>query len=259
MCLISVAWHAHQEFPCVIAANRDEAHARPSAGAQWWQEHPDLLAGRDLVAGGTWFGITRSGRFAAVTNYRNPALQRNSSLSRGSLVAWFLTASISVAEGLEHLSRVSGDFNGFTLFICDGTTLGVHESVGARGRELGPGVYGLSNHLLDSPWPKVTQAKSRLIEALGDAPNEEVLLASLRDERRADEDQLPVTGVGLERERQLSSAFIRSADYGTRSSTIVWVDRRGKVRFHEWRWDSAGLEIGQTLESFVIEPALDSD
>src|SRR5450432_3539824 len=149
MCLILIAWQGHAKHPCVIAANRDELHSRPTAAAQWWPSQPPILAGRDLSAGGTWLGITRTGRFAALTNYRGAAQRRADTPSRGTLVASILSSADSIAQTLEHLRSVSADYNGFNLLFCDGERLAVYESMRGAGRELGPGIYGLSNDLLD--------------------------------------------------------------------------------------------------------------
>jgi uncharacterized protein with NRDE domain len=255
MCLIVMAWRAHPEIPCLIAANRDEFHGRPTAAAHWWTDRSDILAGRDLLAGGTWIGITRSGRFAAVTNYRDPANGRADAPSRGSLVRSFLESSASVAEGLANLGKVGANYNGFTLLFSDGERLGIYESVRGAGRELGPGVYGLSNHLLDTPWPKVTTAKSRLHDALREGADRQSVLALLRDETPAPDEELPRTGVKLETERMLSSAFIRSADYGTRCSTFISIDRSRRVCFDEWSWDGAGAEAGRVNLQFALQSA----
>ncbi len=255
MCLIVIAWRAHTEIPSLVAANRDEYHARPTAAAHWWTDRTDILAGRDLVAGGTWIGITRSGRFAAVTNYRDPAAGRPDAPSRGSLVRSFLESSASVADGLATLRKVGADYNGFSLLFSDGERLGVYENVRGEGRELGPGVFGLSNHLLDTPWPKVTIAKSQLLDALRDGVDTQSVLAFLRDETPAPDEQLPRTGVDLQTERLLSSVFIRSADYGTRSSTLISIDRSRRVRFDEWSWDGAGAEAGRVSLRFDLQSA----
>jgi uncharacterized protein with NRDE domain len=255
MCLIVMAWRAHPDIPCLIAANRDEYHGRPTAAAHWWTDRNDILAGRDLLAGGTWLGITRTGRFAAITNYRDRAQALANAPSRGSLVTSLLESSATVAEGLATLRRIGGNYNGFNLLFSDGERLGVYESVRGEGRELGPGVFGLSNHLLDTPWPKVTTAKSRLHDALREDAGTRPVLALLRDETRAPDQELPRTGVALEAERLLSSAFIRSADYGTRSSTIVSVDRGRRVCFDEWSWDCAGAEVGRVNMRFALPSA----
>jgi uncharacterized protein with NRDE domain len=252
MCLILIAWRGHAEFPCVIAANRDEYHARPAARADWWAKTPAILAGRDLAGGGTWLGITRQGRFAALTNFRQPPRRSGAPPSRGALVSEFLASGASVAQALEHLHAVGERYNGFNMMFSDGRTLGVYESEAVAGRELPPGIYGLSNHLLDTPWPKVVNAKSRLSLALQRLPAVEPMLALLRDANPAPDAELPDTGVNLEWERLLSSAFIRGADYGTRCSTLVRIDRHGSVCFDEWTWDTTGAESARSSFAFTL-------
>jgi uncharacterized protein with NRDE domain len=253
MCLVLVVWRVHPLYPCLVAANRDEFHARPTARAEWWPDHPQILAGRDLEAGGTWLGVTRTGRFAALTNYRDPEQRRAGVPSRGALVASLLESGASVAEGLTYLGAVGGDYNGFNLIFSDGERLGIYESVRGAGRELGPGIYGLSNHLLDTPWPKVQNAKTRLQAALLGLTDTAPLLDLLRDDRPASDAQLPRTGVSLEWERLLSSAFVRAPDYGTRCSTIIRIERQGRAYFDEWSWNSVGSDIGRTSLQFELE------
>jgi uncharacterized protein with NRDE domain len=238
----------------VVAANRDEFHARPTAGAEWWPEHPQILAGRDLEAGGTWLGLTRTGRFAALTNYRDPQQRPRTDVpSRGALVTSILDSGASVSEGLNYLRSVGSNYNGFNLIFSDGERLGIYESVRGAARELGPGIYGLSNHLLDTPWPKVQNAKSRLEAALLDMKDAAPLLALLRDDRPAPDGQLPQTGVSLEWERLLSSAFVRAPDYGTRCSTIIRIEREGRAYFEEWSWNPVGSDIGRISLQFELE------
>jgi len=239
MCLILVAWRAHPDYPLVLAANRDEFHARPTAAAAWWPD-PPILAGRDLAAAGTWLGVARDGRFAALTNYRDPAHQRAEAPSRGGIVPWTLAAGLPANERLQQLHGRASRYNGFNLLFDDGEHLAVYESVPDRGVLLAPGVYGLSNHLLDTPWPKVIAAKAALGAALAHLPDRTALLELLRDEAQAPEEQLPRTGLSLAWERLLSSAFVRAPDYGTRCSTILLMDRRGRVDFDEWSWDAHG-------------------
>jgi uncharacterized protein with NRDE domain len=253
MCLVLLVWRVHPLYPCLIAANRDEFHARPAAPAEWWPDHPQILAGRDLKAGGTWLGVTRTGRFAALTNYRDPEQRRADAPSRGGLVTSLLESGASVAEGLTYLRSVGAAYNGFNLIFSDGERLGIYESVPGSARELEPGIYGLSNHLLDTPWPKVQNAKSRLKAALSDPTDTASLLALLRDDRPASDAQLPRTGVRLEWERLLSSAFVRAPDYGTRCSTIIRIDARGRAYFDEWSWDSGGADIGRISLQFERE------
>jgi uncharacterized protein with NRDE domain len=252
MCLVLVVWRAHPMYPCLVAANRDEFHARPTARAEWWPDHPEILAGRDLEAGGTWLGITRRGRFAALTNYRDADQRRVGTPSRGALVTSVLESGASVAEGLTYLRDVSANYNGFNLIFSDGERLGIYESVLGAGRELGPGIYGLSNHLLDTPWPKVQNAKTRLEAALSGLTDTAPLLELLRDDRPASDTELPRTGVSLEWERLLSSAFVRAPDYGTRCSTIIRFDARGRAYFDEWSWNSVGADIGRTNLQFEL-------
>jgi uncharacterized protein with NRDE domain len=256
MCLVLVVWRMHAQYPCVVAANRDEFHARPAARAEWWPDHPGILAGRDLEAGGTWLGVTRTGRFAALTNYRDPqrraAASGAATPSRGALVTSVLESGASVAECLSHLGAVGANYNGFNLIFSDGERLGIYESVPGAGRELGPGIYGLSNHLLDTPWPKVQIAKSRLQAALLGLTDTAPLLDLLRDDRPASDALLPQTGVSLEWERLLSSAFVRAPDYGTRCSTIIRIAHEGRAYFDEWSWDSIGADIGRISLQFEL-------
>jgi uncharacterized protein with NRDE domain len=253
MCLILLVWRAHSQYPVVLAANRDEYHERPSAAAAWWPGPAGMLAGRDLKQGGTWLGVTRSGSFAALTNYRDPAAQRPNAPSRGELVTEALESGRSIFETLVHLREVGSHYNPFNMIFSDGEGLGVFESVRGEGRELGPGIYGLSNHLLDTPWPKVQNAKSRLAEALSGLGGEAAILHLLRDDEPAPDADLPSTGIALEWERLLSSAFVRADDYGTRCSTVFRVDRGARARFDEWSWNRAGREIGRCTYRFDVE------
>lgn len=253
MCLVFLVWHLHPQYPVVVAANRDEFHARPAARAGWWPDHPQILAGRDLQAGGTWLGLTRSGRFAALTNYRDARQRRGDVPSRGALVADMLLAGTSVEEGLAYLRDVGDGYQAFNLLFSDGERLGIFESSRKVGRELGPGIYGLSNHLLDTPWPKVQDGKTRLQAALSATTDPEPLLALLRDDRPASDERLPTTGVSLQWERLLSSAFVRASDYGTRCSTIIRIEQTGRAYFDEWTWDSQGTDIGRMSLQFELE------
>jgi uncharacterized protein with NRDE domain len=252
MCLILIGWRAQAEFPCVLAANRDELHDRPSAPAGWWPDRAGILAGRDLKEGGTWLGVTRRGEFAALTNFRDGGARRGDAPSRGALVAEILRAGRAVPDTLRHLDAVGPRYNPFNIIVSDGERLGVYESVRGEGRELGPGIYGLSNDVLDTPWPKVQNAKSGLAAALADGSDDAAMLHFLRDDRQAADTDLPRTGVSLEWERLLSSAFVRAEDYGTRCSTVFRIDRCGRASFDEWSWDSSGAESGRQSHRFTI-------
>jgi len=257
MCLVLLAWRGHATYPCVMAANRDELHSRAAAAAHWWPSRPPILAGQDLSAGGTWLGVTRTGRFAALTNCRDPEQRRPGTPSRGTLVTSILMSGDTIEQSLEKLSRVSADYNGFNLLFSDGTRLAIYESVLGVGRELGPGIYGLSNHLLDTPWPKVQTAKSRLSRALSESATSDALLELLRDDAPASDEQLPRTGLSLSWERLLSSAFVRAPDYGTRCSTVVRIDASRRACFDEWTWDATGVQIGAVSLQFELEAAQD--
>jgi uncharacterized protein with NRDE domain len=245
MCLILLAWRVHPEFPCVLAANRDEFHDRATAVAEWWPGEAGILAGRDLHAGGTWLGVTRRGQFAALTNFRDGGVRRADAPSRGTLVSELLESGRSVQESLSYLRSAGPRYNPFNILFSDGRGLGIYESVLGEGRELGPGVFGLSNHLLDTPWPKVQKAKSALTAALAD-------LHLLRDARPASEGELPRTGATLAWERLLSSAFVRAEDYGTRCSTLLRIDERGGAVFYEWSWDRRGEASGTRCFEFAL-------
>lgn len=239
MCLILVAWRTHPEFPLVVAANRDEFYKRPTAAASFWPGGK-VLAGRDLEAGGTWMGITTEGRFAALTNYRDPGLHCEGRASRGRLVADFLEGDLGPREYLAGRRPLLGQYNPFNLLVGDRGSLACLSSVDGSYRELPPGVYGLSNHLLDTPWPKVSAAKSAMARALAALPDDQPLFNLLRDDALHPDEALPRTGVSLEWERLLSAAFIRSADYGTRSSTVLIVSRDGTLVLDEQTWLEGG-------------------
>jgi uncharacterized protein with NRDE domain len=243
MCLILFAYQSHPHYPLLVAANRDEFYARPTAPMAYWEDIPELLAGRDLQAGGTWLGITRSGRFAAITNYRDPRSVLPNAPSRGHLVSDFLKSRESGRVYLERLLPRGSDYNGFNLLLGDGKELLYYSNQNGALQTLQPGIYGLSNHLLNTPWPKVERGRRKLAALLekGDLPSTEDLLALLQDRTRAADEALPNTGVSLAQERIYSPLFIESPDYGTRSSTILRVDQQGKVTVTEKTWDDGSL------------------
>lgn len=224
MCVIFFAFDVHVDHPLVLLANRDEFYDRPTAAAQYWPDHPDIFAGRDLVAGGTWLGITKRGRVAAVTNFREPG-GRTGTHSRGELVADFLKGDANAEEYMAGVELRSGNYSGFNLIvgeINDARRELFYFSNRASGmRELKPGIYGLSNHILDTPWPKVAIGKDRLRQALTGPLDKESLFDLLADESLADDNELPDTGIGYEKEKALSAIFIKTPIYGTRCSTVV--------------------------------------
>ena len=234
MCLILFAWKAHERFPLVLAANRDEFYDRPSAPTAFWEDEPDLLAGRDLRDGGTWLGITRSGRLAALTNYRDPASLKAGAPSRGALTSDYLRGRESPKAHLDRIGPAADRYNGFGLVCGNRDGLFFFSNRGGRGR-VPAGVHGLSNRLLDTPWPKVEKGREALLGLLGgkDGPSPGALFEILQDRSRPPDEQLPETGVGIEWERILSPLFIESPAYGTRSSTVLLIDRDGVVTFVE--------------------------
>lgn len=237
MCLIALAVEAHPAYRLVVAANRDELYARPTAPAAWWDDAPDVLAGRDLREGGTWMGVTRAGRFAAVTNYRDPGLaQTPGAPSRGALVARFLRGAVDAEAYAHDLARRAARYNGFNLLVGDGAGLFYLSNRTEGVRRLEPGIYGLSNALLDTPWPKVLRARRAMADALAAAEGDAwdgPLWEVLADRVIAADDALPDTGVGAERERLLSPPFIASDVYGTRASTVLTIAADGEVRLVE--------------------------
>jgi uncharacterized protein with NRDE domain len=235
MCLLLMALNTHSTYPLILLANRDEYYDRPTASARFWDEAPSVLAGKDLRAGGTWLGITRTGRIAAVTNYRDPASIKQGLPSRGRLVSDFLLGQRGPEEYIDILDREAGKYNGFNLIIGDKGLLYWYSNRGHGVQSLGPGIYGLSNHLLDTPWPKVARGKEALANLISEqgAPPLEDFFDILADRTIADDLFLPHTGVELEWERILSPIFIVSPTYGTRSSTVMLIDADNQVTFVE--------------------------
>src|SRR5262245_48111156 len=223
MCLIAIGWKLRDDYPLMLAANRDELFSRPAASAAFWEDHPDILAGRDLKQGGTWLGLTRNGRFAAVTNYRDRRRPKAGTHSRGWLVRDYLLSGDTPPGFLSQVQAAADQYDGFNLIAGTRSELFYYSNRGAQVTTLPPGAHGLSNHLLNTPWPKVQRARQALV-ALANSPEDAVaagLFALLADDSLAPDHVLPDTGIGVELERVLSTAFIRTADYGTRCSTVL--------------------------------------
>ena len=255
MCLALIAFAAHPRYKVVVAANRDEYHERPAAPVAWWDE--GFLAGRDLKAGGTWLGVDAHGRFAFLTNVREPARHDPAAPSRGVLVPNVLTADASPSVSLPAQVRAGALHNGFNLVAGDSRELlwGSNRSSSPSFTALGPGIYGVSNHLLDTPWPKVVRTKEafrRWCEGDARADDPAAILALLRDSERAPDDELPATGVTLERERMLSPPFIIGADYGTRCSTVLTIDCEDNAQLIERTFDPAGNATGEVEFRFPL-------
>ena len=239
MCLILWAYERHPRYRLILAANRDEFYARPTLPAGYWPDCPRVLGGRDQVARGTWLAVSRSGRLAAITNYRDPAAHDPGARSRGDLVAEFVAGRQAPAAYLSGVQQRCRQYNGFNLLVADGDGMWYFGSRQGRARRLGPGIYGLSNHLLDTDWPKVAGGRRDLARLISqDAARPENLLALLLDRRQPEDAALPDTGIGLAWERLLAPRFIVSGAYGTRSATVVLVDRRGRTTLWEWTFAS---------------------
>jgi uncharacterized protein with NRDE domain len=245
VCLIALAWRAHPAYRLIVAANRDEYFARPAAPAGFWDDHAHILAGRDLEAGGTWLGITLEGRFAALTNYRNPADRRSGVPSRGALVSDFLGGDVGPAEYVKRIQKAAASYNGFSLLVGNEDSLWFFSNRGSPPLRVAPGVHGLSNHLLDTPWPKVEKAKAQLASQLDRPFAADAAFELLSDTRRAPSAELPSTGVSLELEERLSAVRILAAGgYGTRCSTALCFGKDGRVEFHERSYREDGSASG---------------
>jgi len=251
VCLIAVAYRVHPDYPLVVAANRDEFYTRPTAPAAFWDDEPSILAGRDLECMGTWLGVTRGGRFAAVTNFRDPSDQRASAESRGTLVSRFLAGKGAAGEFMDEVEARADAYRGFNLIAYDSDGLYYYSNRGAEPISLAPGIYGLSNHLLDTPWPKVERARAGAAAALAGMPDERPWLELLGDRGLAPDAGLPDTGIGLAWERPLSAIHIRMSAYGTRCSTLLALAADGRARLQEWTWGPGGELAGEQEHTFM--------
>ncbi len=244
MCLITFSYKQHPRYQLIFAANRDEKYDRPTREAQFWDENPEILAGKDLQAGGTWMGITKSGTWGAITNFRNPSIRRDDPPSRGHLVLDYLKNGEQPVTYLQNLHPKADQYMGFNLLVGSPNQLGYYSNQQNEIQLLDSGLYGLSNHLLDTSWPKVERAKDRLSELIqNNSIAEETLFALLADDHEAPEDQLPSTGIPLEIERKVSPVFIKGEDYGTRCSTVLLVDVEGQVTYVERRFRPGTMEV----------------
>ena len=235
-----------------MAGNRDEFYARPASPAAFWPDHPLVFAGRDLEKGGTWLGVTRQGRFAALTNIRDPAAKKNNPKSRGHLVSGFLFGNQEPEDYLARVATEAHEYDDFNLIVAH---RGISASLNSRERtttRLAPGIYGLSNHLLDTPWPKVLRAKAAFAALLGSSRLDTgQFFLLLADETPAPDGDLPHTGVSMEWERTLSPVFIAAPGYGTRASTVLLAHRNGSIRFHERSFGEGGKMLGDVEQQIL--------
>jgi len=248
MCLILFAYRIHPVYQLIVAANRDEFYQRPTAPARFWEDHPDILAGRDLEKMGTWMGVTKTGRFASLTNYRDPKEITNGKRSRGELVANALAFEGHIRDYMQNLVKNKYQYPGYNILSGDINELFYYSNVGGELRKLEPGIYGVSNHFLDTEWPKVNKGKEGLAEIVfgdkGGSGLVDQLLGLLQNADPAADEVLPHTGVSLDMERMLSPLFIQSEHYGTRSSTVMLMSD-DEIQYVERVYSRDGVKDGE--------------
>jgi uncharacterized protein with NRDE domain len=257
MCLILFAYKYHPRYKLILSANRDEYYQRPSLPLDYWSDASTIIAGRDLRNNGTWLGITRTGRLAAVTNFRDPANFRSDAPSRGLLVKEYLTGTQSPRDYLEMISSKSASYNGFNLLVGDRHQIYYFSNYHLNIVKLDSGIHGLSNHLLNFAWPKVTTGKRRLKKLLDQSSEvvPEDLFTLLTDRTLPDDSQLPHTGIGLKWERILAPLFITSPEYGTRCSSVILVKKTGQIQFNERTYPSDNPLSGNAFtRTFSVDP-----
>jgi uncharacterized protein with NRDE domain len=237
MCLIFISLKEHKDYKLIVAANRDEFYNRKTLPADFWSDDPSILGGRDLEAGGTWLAMNKLGRLSMITNFRDPKNIDPKAPSRGALVSDYLKAEVDPHLYLKKIEPKAKAYNGFNLLVGDINDLWYLSNYKDGIEQLSPGIHGLSNHLLDTPWPKVEKGKLDFHELISAKFSYDDLFKFLFNDKVADDDKLPDTGVGLERERVLSSMFIKSPGYGTRCSTVILVDHQDNVFFAERVYD----------------------
>lgn len=244
MCLIAFAYKEHPEYDLIFAANRDEFYDRPTRAAQFWEKYSHILAGKDLQAGGTWMGITRKGYFSALTNFRDPSVQKENPPSRGHLVLDYLIRENDPEQYLKNVKQQADEYNGFNLLTGTPQKLMYFSSRQNELHTLDPGLYGLSNHLLNTPWPKVERAKNDLRRIISDdSISEDAIFELLENDEKAPDENLPDTGIPKELEKAVSPIFIKTDKYGTRCATVLLIKKDGQVTFTEKRFKAAKKEV----------------
>ncbi len=253
MCLIAFAWKVHPKYQLLMVANRDEFYGRPAQRAHFWQNRPHLLAGKDLKSGGTWCGVAKNGRTAAVTNYRNPESFRENVRSRGHLIVNYLDGSMSPAEYLRALTPEASQYNAFNLLASDVENMYYFSNISRKVYRLESGIYGLSNHLLNTPWYKVEHLKSKLKQYIEHNVSGNAALFEMASNKEfAPDKDLPNTGIDKEQEKLLSAIFIETEIYGTVSTAIIRVSYRGKVNFVERWYNPEDRDLTQQDFSFQM-------
>lgn len=235
MCLITFAYHAHPEYKLVLISNRDEFYQRPAAPAHFWKDRPFIIGGRDLEQSGTWLAASKEGKFAAVTNFRDPSLPQRKTSSRGELPVNYLSQNIHAEAYLEQLSKNRQNYAGYNILFGDKEKMYHYNNIYNHSKEINKGIHGISNHTLDTPWPKVNRSKQLLQDYLYSTAklHPEKLFEILTDAAKPEEDHLPKTGIPFELEKALSPIYITTPDYGTRASTILLIDDKNHMTFIE--------------------------
>jgi uncharacterized protein with NRDE domain len=255
MCLIFFSIGKHPRYKLIMAGNRDEFYDRKTAPADFWPDSPEILGGRDLEAMGTWLGVTRNGKISMLTNFRDPKNINPSAPSRGKLVSDYLISSLSPGEYMRDIAGMGGAYNGFNLLAGTPQEMWYYSNYGGKPSKLEPGYFGISNHLLDTPWPKVLKGKEKLKRFfVSEEPEPDTIFDLLYDADTAPVELLPDTGLTREREIALSSMFIKTSGYGSRCSTIVLVDRHDHLTFIERVYDLTSFTFTIHRFSFFIQP-----
>lgn len=257
MCLIFLSLNNHTGYKLIVAANRDEFYQRKTSPVHFWEDNPHILGGRDLEASGTWMAMSKKGKISLVTNYRDLHNINPTAPSRGHLVSDYLLNGDHPEEYLKRVSNNGKAYNGFNLIAGSADELFYYSNYKNAVEKIEPGLHGLSNHLLDTPWPKVERGLEKMKKALSDKTADPLnLFELLNDTQVAPDEKLPETGVGLERERVLSSMFIKSPGYGTRCSTVVMVDKNNEVYYSERVFDLETFKYTTRTFEFLLEPSL---
>jgi uncharacterized protein with NRDE domain len=240
MCLIVFAYKAHPLYPFILLNNRDEFLSRSTLALNYWEDHPNLLGGRDKLRGGTWLGLSGN-RFSALTNYRKPFAEEDPmAASRGELTKNYLLGSMSPESYVSSLIQSDEKYNGYNLLVGDENELWCYSNVNDEALKIEPGIYGVSNYLFDTPWPKLELAKQKFKTALGGDFSTQDLVKIMQNEQKFPDDELPDTGIGIEWERKLSSIFIKADGYGTKSTSVILKDNQGETTFVERSFDKEG-------------------
>jgi uncharacterized protein with NRDE domain len=256
MCLIFLSVDSHPIYKLIVAANRDEFYNRQTAPVHFWEDQPSILGGRDLEASGTWMAMSKKGKISMVTNYRDPVNINPKAPSRGQLVSDYLSNGDKPEEYLNDISNNGKSYNGFNLIVGSPSELFYYSNYKRSIEKIEPGLHGLSNHLLNTPWPKIEHGLEKMKNAMSDSiVDPSKLFDVLYDSQVAPDEKLPDTGVGLERERMLSSMFIKSPNYGTRCSTVVMVNKKNEVVYSERVYDLETFKYTTRTFEFLATPS----